>query len=141
MNVEQHLMSERAEITAGKSSISNQPANQAPLPELNDKTDNFALLGLVSWGFECGFEEFYGIYTEVRPYLNWVLANTHDATYCTPYWSRRSGDDGDKAGPSRPPSSPTTSTTPRPNVPQTGDEPVACGLDTFNGVTYPWQVS
>ena len=32
----------------------------------------YSLVGLVSWGFGCGRPNFYGVYTEVSHYLNWI---------------------------------------------------------------------
>lgn len=40
------------------------------------------VVGLVSFGLGCGRPSYYGVYTRVSSYLNWIYERTENSTYC-----------------------------------------------------------
>lgn len=147
-NFKQRMSEIRRQSLSRSSKDDKKSKKDYSIAPLNSQTDNFVLLGLVSWGFECGMDDFYGIYTEIRPYLNWILANTHDATYCSPHFSQAKAQTPDLPKPDEPkeqPQVPKESTTPKPevnpNIESIANETQVCGLDKAQNVSFPWQVS
>ena len=45
-------------------------------PMLSDQFGSFAVIGITSFGVNCGDQSFPGVYTRVDKYLNWIAANT-----------------------------------------------------------------
>ncbi|XP_045114840.1 transmembrane protease serine 9-like [Portunus trituberculatus] len=52
-----------------------------PLTVQND-CSKYEQVGITSWGFGCADPGRPGVYTRVSRFLNWIYANTVDATYC-----------------------------------------------------------
>ncbi|KAG7175673.1 Proclotting enzyme-like 12 [Homarus americanus] len=49
---------------------------------LTDRRGNYDQIGVVSWGYGCGYASFPGVYTRVNSYLRWIKDHTRDAVYC-----------------------------------------------------------
>ncbi|XP_049547972.1 anionic trypsin-like [Anopheles darlingi] len=53
-----------------------------PLQVLNESTNRYELVGLVSWGRACAQKNFPGVYTRVNQYLYWINRNIKDSCQC-----------------------------------------------------------
>lgn len=53
-----------------------------PLQVLNENTNQYELVGLVSWGRACAQKNFPGVYTRVSQYLYWINRNIKDSCQC-----------------------------------------------------------
>ena len=43
-----------------------------PITRKNPKTNRHVLIGIVSWGLDCGNPRYYGIYVRLYNFLHWV---------------------------------------------------------------------
>lgn len=57
------------ELSGGKDSCSGDSGG----PIVTASENGFQLAGLVSWGYGCGEPEYYGVYTEIPPFIDWVV--------------------------------------------------------------------
>ena len=60
-------------LCAGKSGVDAcQGDSGGPLVVQDDQHFGWSLIGVVSWGYECAREGYYGVYTEVSQYIPWI---------------------------------------------------------------------
>ena len=57
-----------------------------PATVKDDRNKNAeTLIGVISWGQECGREDYPGVYTDVSHYMNWLLENMEGLVTCRKY--------------------------------------------------------
>ncbi|XP_050070453.1 trypsin-7-like [Anopheles maculipalpis] len=68
-------------LEGGKDSC--QGDSGGPLQVLNPRSNQYEIVGVVSWGRACAQKNFPGVYTRVSQYLHWINRNIKDSCLCS----------------------------------------------------------